>query len=188
MAHIILFHSVQGLREVELAAAERFRAAGHEVTTPDLYEGQTAATIDEGIAIKDQIGWDTLIERANAACVGLPDKAVLAGLSMGSAVACTLWAKRTATTGILLIHGLGELPKWVKSGLPVQAHFADPDPYLLETVAADWNDRAFRVGLALEIFTYDGVGHFYTDAASADYNAEATEQTFERALSFLESL
>jgi len=188
VAHIILFHSVQGLRDVEREAAERFRKAGHDVTTPDLYEGQTALSIDEGIAIKDGIGWDTLIERAHAACVGLPDKAVLAGFSMGAAVACSLWAKRTATSGILLVHGLGDLPKWVKSGLPVQAHFADPDPYLMPEVAADWNDRAFRIGLALEIFTYDGAGHFYTDAASADYNAEATEQTFERALSFLENL
>jgi dienelactone hydrolase len=37
MASIILFHSVYGLRHVEHAAAQRFRAAGHDVFVPDLF-------------------------------------------------------------------------------------------------------------------------------------------------------
>lgn len=49
---------------MELAAAERLRAAGHEVVTPDLYDGETASTLDEGFAVKNRIGWTTLAERA----------------------------------------------------------------------------------------------------------------------------
>ena len=39
MASILLFHSVLGLRPAVLADAERLRAAGHDVSTPDLFDG-----------------------------------------------------------------------------------------------------------------------------------------------------
>jgi dienelactone hydrolase len=37
MAQVVMFHSALGLRDAELTAAERLRAAGHDVLTPDLY-------------------------------------------------------------------------------------------------------------------------------------------------------
>ena len=39
MGHVLLFHSVLGLRPVERGLADEWRAAGHEVTLPDLYDG-----------------------------------------------------------------------------------------------------------------------------------------------------
>ncbi len=185
MASIILFHSALGLRDLERNAADKFRAAGHEVATPDLYDGQTTPSTAEGIALMNSIGFDTLTARATAACAGLPDAAILAGLSMGANIACQLWAKRTQTKGLLLLHGLGEIPKWVRSGLPVQIHLAEPDPAIPEEHAAEWNDRAFRIGLAAELYTYPDVGHLYTDPSLPDYNEAAAEQTWARALEFL---
>ncbi len=188
MATIILFHSAMGLRELERAAAERFRVAGHEVHTPDLYDGQTATSSAEGFALMNTFGEDALAERALKACSGLPANAVLAGLSMGATLAARVWAKRAQTNGVLLIHGLGEIPKWVRSGLPVQAHIAEPDGFIPDEQVRTWPMTAFRVGLAAEIYTYDGVGHLYTDAACPDYDAAAAEQTWERSMTFLEGL
>jgi dienelactone hydrolase len=188
MANVVLFHSAMGLRELERSTAERFRAAGHEVLTPDLYDGQTAPTVAEGLTLMNAIGLDVLNERAFNACAGLPDKAVLAGFSMGANLACHVWGKRALTNGVLLIHGLGDIPKWVRSGLPVQVHLAEPDPYISDAQATGWPMTAFRVGLCAEIYTYDGAGHLYTDAASADYDATAAALTWERALIFLEGL
>ncbi len=185
MASIILFHTAMGLRTVERQAADTFRASGHEVFTPDLYEGQSVDSTAEGIALMNSLGTDLLFERAAAACAGLPDKAILAGLSLGANVACHLWAKRTLTSGLLLLHGLGVIPKWVRNGLPVQIHLADPDPLIPEEHAAEWNDRAFRIGLAAELYTYPDVGHLYTDAASPDYDEAAATLTWARALEFL---
>jgi dienelactone hydrolase len=177
-----------GLRELERGAAERFRAAGHEVHTPDLYDGQVAASFDEGIVLMNSFGEDALAERALKACSGLPATAVLAGLSMGATLASRVWAKRAQTNGVLLLHGLGEIPKWVRSGLPVQAHIAEPDGLIPDEQARSWPMTAFRVGLAAEIYTYDGAGHLYTDAASAGYDAAAATLTWERSMTFLEGL
>jgi dihydrofolate reductase len=40
MAEVVLFHSVLGLRPGVIAAADRLRAAGHTVYTPDFYDGE----------------------------------------------------------------------------------------------------------------------------------------------------
>ncbi len=188
MATVILFHSALGLRELEHGAADRFRAAGHEVHTPDLYEGQIATSATAGDALMNSFGEDALAERALKACSGLPATAVLAGLSMGAVLAARVWAKRAQTNGVLLLHGLGEIPKWVRSGLPVQAHIAEPDGLIPDEQTRTWPMTAFRVGLAAEIYTYDGAGHLYTDAASPDYDAVAAALTWERSLNFLEGL
>jgi len=45
--NIMLFHSTYGLRPAVRAAADRLRAAGHEVWTPDLFEGHTFETVEE---------------------------------------------------------------------------------------------------------------------------------------------
>lgn len=68
MASVVLFHSVLGLRRVEAGAAERLRAAGHCVITPDLYAGATAASVEDGIEVMRSIGWDTICGRSVRLC------------------------------------------------------------------------------------------------------------------------
>lgn len=63
MATVLLFHSVLGLRPVELEVAEEWRGAGHDVVTPDLFDGRTAETCDGGFAILKDIGRQTVTER-----------------------------------------------------------------------------------------------------------------------------
>ena len=46
--NIMLFHSTYGLRPAVHAAAARLRAAGHEVYVPDLFDGRTFETVEEG--------------------------------------------------------------------------------------------------------------------------------------------
>src|SRR4051812_18723874 len=45
--NIMLFHSTYGLRPAVRQAADRLREAGHEVWTPDLFEGRTFETVEE---------------------------------------------------------------------------------------------------------------------------------------------
>jgi dienelactone hydrolase len=49
MAVVVMFHSVLGLRPGVLGAADRLRAAGHTVHTPDLFDGEVFDDIDEGM-------------------------------------------------------------------------------------------------------------------------------------------
>jgi len=120
MAHVALFHSMLGLRPAERLAAERLRQAGHLVTTPDLYDGRTATTMDEGYALMNDLGWPAITQRARDAMLGVPADAVLMGFSMGVGVVGTLWPERPQTVAVVLLHALAALPANVMPGLRLQ--------------------------------------------------------------------
>ena len=50
MAEVLLFHHAQGLTPGINAFADQLRAAGHTVHVPDLFDGRTFDSIDEGMA------------------------------------------------------------------------------------------------------------------------------------------
>jgi dienelactone hydrolase len=186
MAHVIMFHSVYGQRPAVLAAAALLRAAGHEVIAPDLYAGQVAATVDEGFALCDQIGWPVILHRARQALAGLPPETVLAGLSMGAAVAAALLAERPETAGLLLLHNTGGGDAGsVRPGLRLQLHIADPDVYQSAAEVADWEQGMTDAGAVVQVFRYPGTGHLFTDPGTPDHDGPAADLAWQRGLSFL---
>lgn len=188
MTHVVLLHSVLGLRPVELLAAERLRRAGHDVVAPDLFGGVAANTLDEGFGLLNRVGWDTVTRRARSALEDMPVDTVLAGVSMGAGVVSALLPERTATAGVLLLHATAELPAGSRPGLPLQLHAADPDPFAPPERVAALEVAARRYGAALEIFRHPGVGHFYTDPGSPEHDAAAAELTWARVVDFLDRL
>lgn len=52
MAEVLLFHHAQGLTDGIRAFADDLRAAGHTVHTPDLYDGLTFPTVEEGVPVQ----------------------------------------------------------------------------------------------------------------------------------------
>ena len=188
MATVALFHSVYGLRPLEREAARRLRAGGHHVVTPDLYAGRAAATVEEGFAIKDEIGWATLCEWAASAIADLPPEAVLGGFSMGAGVAASLWPDRPQAAAILLLHSIAEVPANARPGTPVQVHLADPDPYEPSDEVAAWRASVAGSPIRLEVFTYPGAGHLFADVTLADHDAGAAALMWERVDRLLASL
>lgn len=186
MATIALFHSVYGWRPAIAAAVARLRSAGHTVTAPDLYAGPVADTVDQGFALCEQIGWPVIVDRARQALAGLPPETVLAGLSMGAAVADALLAERPQAAGLLLLHntGGGEAEA-VRPGLRVQLHIADPDVYETADEVTAWERGMTGAGAAVRVFRYPGAGHLFTDPGTPDHDGPAAELAWQRALRFL---
>ncbi|WP_405108238.1 dienelactone hydrolase family protein [Micromonospora sp. NBC_01405] len=186
MGQIALFHSVYGLRPAVLAAADRLRAAGHQVVTPDLYGEPAADTVEAGFALLDKIGKRTVLDRARAAVADLPPDTVLAGFSFGVWVAAELLAERPDAAALLLLHGIAGPPETVRPGLPVQLHLADPDEYEPQDEVDAWQRAMTAAGADLSVFRYPGPGHLFTDADVPDHDPAAAELTWERVLAFLD--
>ncbi|MET8094539.1 dienelactone hydrolase family protein, partial [Micromonospora sp. NPDC005220] len=167
------------------AAADRLRAAGHQVSTPDLYGVPPADTVEEGFALLDKIGHDVVLDRARAALRDLPPETVLAGFSMGAGVAGALLTERPDAAGLLLLHGTGGAPDAVRAGLPVQLHLADPDPYDAPDEVDEWQQAMTDAGADLTVFRYPGVGHLFTDPDLAEYAPDASGAAWPRVLAFL---
>ncbi|MFG3556071.1 dienelactone hydrolase family protein [Micromonospora sp. NPDC047557] len=185
MRHVVLFHSVYGLRPAVRAAADRLRAAGHQVTTPDLYGVPAADTVEDGFALLDKIGHEVVLDRARAAVRDLPPRTVLAGFSMGAGVAGALLAERPDAAGLLLLHGTGGAPDTARPGLPVQLHVADPDPYDAPDEVDEWQRTMSDAGADLTVFRYPGAGHLFTDPDLTEYAPDAAAQVWPRVLAFL---
>src|SRR5215208_2093658 len=84
MAEVVLFHSALVLRPGVIADADRLRAAGHTVHTPDYYDGEVFDDLDDGLRKRDALGTAEIIRRAREAVAELPAGLVLAGFSLGA--------------------------------------------------------------------------------------------------------
>ena len=195
MAEVVLFHHVQGLTDGVLAFAEELRAGGHGVRTPDLFEGERPATIEDGVALVQGIGDDVLGERADRAVSDLPEGLVYAGFSLGAATAQRLAQTRPGARGALLYEGClpisGEwaIGPW-PDGVPVQIHGMGNDPFFaLEGDLDAARDLVETVGPGLaELFVYPGGRHLFTDSSLPSYDAEATALVVQRSRAFLDRL
>ena len=188
--NIMLFHSTYGLRPAVRRAADRLRAAGHEVWTPDLFEGRTFDTVEEGMEHKDEVGKDELLRRAVLAAAPYSERGLVdAGFSFGASVAQTLALGDEKAKGLLLLHGTSDIAENATAdGLPVQLHVAEPDAFETDDWLTAWYLGMGRAGADVEVHRYAGAGHLYTDPDLPDFDEEAAEATWRVALGFLGSL
>jgi dienelactone hydrolase len=192
MAEVALFHHVQGLTEGVLAFAEELRSGGHTVHTPDLFDGERPAGIEQGVAFAQSLG-DELDERADRAMIDLPADVVYAGFSMGAATAQRLAQTRPGARGALLyescvpISGQWAFGPW-PDGVPVQIHGMDHDPFFaLEGDLDAARELVATVGPEVgELFVYPGDRHLFTDSSLPSYDADAASLVVERSREFLD--
>jgi dienelactone hydrolase len=193
MAEVVLFHHVQGLTDGVRAFAEELRAGGHTVHTPDLFDGERPATIDDGIALVQGIEDQVLSERIGRAMAGLPEGLVYAGFSFGVAIAQRLAQTRPGARGALLyesclpITGEWAIGPW-PDGVPVQIHGMDQDPFFaLEGDLDAARELVATVGPDLaELFAYPGDRHLFTDSSLPSYDADATGLVVQRSRELLD--
>jgi dienelactone hydrolase len=193
MAEVVLFHHVQGLTDGVRAFAEELRAGGHTVHTPDLFDGERPATIDDGIALVQGIEDEVLSERIGLAMAGLPESLVYAGFSFGVAIAQRLAQTRPGARGALLyesclpLTGEWAIGPW-PDGVPVQIHGMDQDPFFaLEGDIDAARELVATVGPELaELFVYPGDRHLFTDSSLPSYDADAAALVVQRSRELLD--
>ncbi|MFD0339282.1 dienelactone hydrolase family protein [Streptomyces sp. NPDC127117] len=190
LMNIMLFHSTYGLRPAVHAAADRLRAAGHEVQVPDLFEGHTFETVEEGLAFKEEVGKDELLRRAVLAAAPYSDRGlVYAGFSFGASTAQTLALGDEKARGLLMFHGTSDIAENASvDELPVQLHVADPDPFETHDWLNSWYLQMQRTGADVEIYRYPGAGHLFTDPELPDFDQASAELAWKVALGFLATL
>ncbi len=184
MAEILLFHHAHGLTPGLRALADRLRAHGHSVYTPDAYGGKTLDDLDEGVKHAQSIGHDAMADVAHRAARAHRKTNVVIGFSLGTAQAQQLAQDLRRVRGCLLMGGA--LPPQALGGdwrheVDLQIHVADPDEWVDEE---EINGLLFHAPHA-KVFTYPGQGHMFVDPSSPDYDADAAALFEERTLAWL---
>ena len=188
MAVVVLFHHSQGLTPGVVAFAEELRHAGHRVHTPDLFDGRTFATIEQGMAYAEQIGFpDKVIERGVRAVEGLPAELVYAGFSLGVLPAQMLAQTRPGARGALLFYScvpVSAFGSW-PDGVPVQVHGMDADPIFVGEGDIDAARELVDQAEDAELFLYPGDQHYFADSSLPSYDPDAAALLTRRVLDFL---
>jgi dienelactone hydrolase len=195
MAEVVLFHSVLGLRPGVIAAADRLRAAGHTIHTPDLFDGEVFDDLDDGQRKEEALGYQEIARRAKEAVAELPAGLVFAGFSLGAVHAELLAASRPGALGAVLMHGAVSVEglreffgvdRWPE-GVPVQVHYAALDPWVeADEEVVPLGDDVRGAGAAFEAHAYPCSGHLFADPALPEYDRASSEAMWERVLAFLD--
>lgn len=193
MAEVLLFHHIQGLTPGVQAFAEDLRAGGHTVHAPDLFDGHTFGSIEEGFGYLRSLDEDVVAGRVAAAVSGLPEPLVYAGFSWGVPRAQRLAQTRPGARGALLyescipITGEYAFGPW-PADVPVQVHGAEGDEFFQEDLPAA-EELVGRLGPEqAELFRYPGDGHLFADRTLRTYDADAAALLTRRSLDFLARL
>jgi dienelactone hydrolase len=191
VAEVLLFHHAQGLTPGIRAFADELRAAGHIVHTPDLFDGRTFNSIDEGVAHAQEIGFENVLARGVHAADDLPADLVYAGMSLGEMAAQKLAQTRPGARGALLFYsaipltGEWSFGPW-PDGVPVQIHGMDNDPIFVGEGDIDSAREIVAAADDGELFLYTGDQHYFADSSLPSYDADATALLTQRVLEFLD--
>ncbi|MBO3752430.1 dienelactone hydrolase family protein [Streptosporangiaceae bacterium NEAU-GS5] len=189
MAVTVLFHHVLGLTPGVIAFADTLRGGGHTVHTPDLFEGRTFGTIEEGLGHVREVGFGEVIGRGVRSVEEMPADLVYIGYSMGVLPAQKLAQTRPGARGALLLESCVPVsefgPAWPQD-VPVQVHGMDADP----SFVGEGDIEAARALVAEakdgELFLYPGDGHLFADSSLSSYEREPASLLTHRVLDFLD--
>lgn len=189
MAEVLLFHHALGQTAGFHAFADELRSAGHTVHTPDLFDGRTFGSIDEGVAYAQEVGFDTIIEHGVRAADGLPSELVYAGFSLGVLPAQKLAQTRAGAGGALLFYSCVPTSEFGSSWpaeVPVQIHGMDADPFFVGEGDIDAARAIVESTERAELFLYPGEQHYFADSSLPSYDESAATLLMQRVLAFLE--
>jgi len=189
MTDVVLYHHVQGLTDGVRSFADELRGAGHTVHTPDMFDGRTFATIEDGMAFARAEGFGTLAERGVAAGAEIGSETVYAGFSFGVMPAQQLAQTQPRARGALFMYSclpVSEFGATWPAGVPVQVHGKEGDEFFAEDLEAaqalaDSTDRA-------ELFLYPGEEHLFADSSLPAYDPDAAALLMKRVLAFLDAV
>jgi dienelactone hydrolase len=188
MAEVVLFHHALGLTPGIVAFADDLRRAGHTVHTPDLFQGRTFDTIEEGVGYARETGFGEVMERGVRSVDGLPAGVVYAGFSLGVVPAQKLAQTRPGARGALLFYSCLPVSEfgdsWPK-GVPVQVHGMDADPFFVDEGDIDAARALVEETDEAELFLYPGDQHYFADSTLPSYREEAATLLKQRVLDFL---
>jgi len=190
MTEVLLLHHAQGLTPGVTAFADELREAGHEVHTPDLFDGRTFESIDAGMAFIKESGMDEMTEKALQTADDLPADVVYAGMSFGEMAAQKLAQTRPGARGAVLMYsaipisGDWAFGPWPE-GVPVQIHGMDNDPIFVGEGDVEAAREIVEKVDDAELFLYPGDQHYFADSSLPSYDPDATKLLMQRVKAFL---
>lgn len=187
MTDVLLLHHAQGRTTGVAALADRLRDAGHSVAVPDLFEGRTFPTLEEGLAHADRTGFGTIRAEGVAAAGAFAGPFAVVGISMGVMAAQELAQTNPHVVAAVLIASClppQQFGPW-PAAVPVQVHGGEHDRVFTEEGDLDAAREVVESASAGELFLYPTASHLFVDASLPESDPGATDEVVTRTLALL---
>ena len=186
MTQILLFHHELGLTDGVRALAQKIEAGGHTVHLPDLYEGRTFTTVQQGLAHLNEIGRAQIEARGVAATAEHRQASVVAGISMGVAPAFKAAQTVPAFRACIAVSAALPLNTYAPLWMPhvaLQVHLGTDDPRVTQQelpLARSYASSAEEPDNPADLFEYETAAHLFMDSSTPEYDEALTDLLVER--------
>jgi carboxymethylenebutenolidase len=195
---VVIIQEWWGLNDQLREVCDAWAADGFTTLAPDLYHGVVTSEPDEAgklmmslnieQAAKDMVG---AVDRLATHDAVAGDGVGVIGFCMGGALALWLATLRPERVrAVAPFYGVvgwpATQPDWSRLSCPVQGHYAEIDDFAGPAAIAQLADELRGLGKHVEIFTYPGTEHAFTNHHRSEvHDVEATGLAFDRAKKFL---
>jgi len=189
---VLVLHAWWGLTEFFKEVCERLAREGFVALVPDLYQGKTAATIDEARALLEQRDAERMQAIATGALAALREHRAVrggdigaVGFSMGGAWAVLLSSLVPEAVAAVVIFYASEGADFTAARAAYLGHFAEDDEWepIDEVRQMEADMRA--AGREVTLYIYPGVAHWFFESDRPEYDRDAAALAWERTRTFL---
>lgn len=191
---VLVLHSWWGLTEEVKDLCNRLADAGYVAMAPDLFDGRTASTVEDGQAL-------LLESDANHMAAGVTSCAdalrrmpatnghaiSVIGFSMGASLGLWLSEREAGRVGAVVAYYGSQGIDFTETSAAYLFHIVNDDPMLDPDEVALMEASLGLAGCEIEIESYDGVLHFFAEDGSPTYDPDAAEEAWVRTLAFLDA-
>ena len=190
---VMVLHAWWGLNPFFQELCDRLARAGFVAFAPDLYQGRTAATIDEAQALLDQRDSEAMQAiaagalayfRAHPAVRG--DGVAVLGFSMGAAWATEMASVAPAEIAAVVLFYGTEAADFTKARAAYLGHFAQDDEWEPLDGVRQMEADLGAAGRQVTFHFYPGAQHWFFETNRPEYDAQAAELAWQRTVEFLQ--
>ena len=188
---VMVLHPWWGLNDDVRAYAERLRGEGYQVSTPDLFHGRVATTIEAAKSLSREVSKNSEramneIEEAHTKLSAQADRIAVIGWSMGVWFSWQLaQAHPDLIRGLVSYYGYGEIEPG-KRLPPILGHFAENDEFEALADVRDAEKKVVENGGDVEFHIYPATKHWFDEPSRPEYDKAASELAWQRTVSFLD--
>lgn len=191
---VLLLHSGRGRTESLFELGHRLARDGFVTLIPDLFDGRTAATVEQSRALKRELDAGNVIARLEDAAEFLRQHPAVSrrrigvvGLGYGAEWASTVAPRiEDVCGGIVLFYGLADTD-WNALEAPILGHFAELDREIPGSRVNELRTTLSECGVEHDLFVYPQTEpSFFETDESARFDPDAATLAWERTVRFLD--
>ena len=190
---VLVIHAWWGLNQFFKELCDRLAGEGFFALAPDLYQGKTAATIEEAKKLRSRMKQETVVQQLSAAADQLHKICCIAGQGLGVVGFSLggywgLWLaeqKSSLVTATVAFYGTRN-GDYSTSQSAFQFHLAEKDEYVATSGVKKLQKSLAAADKVAAFYTYPGTGHWFFESDRPEaYNSQAAQLAWNRSIEFL---